>query len=132
MLVTERQSSSGATGDVICYIVELRGHDEVVLVQPFDLLRLEGHRRIALAEADIRVMTLRLSHLSRLPHKGEGFSKVLECVGPFDPPRLILDGPIRHLLAEHLNFIARERRDAAATGRAGLCNEGCNSHDLLP
>ena len=47
-------------------LVGFGGEDEVILVQAFDLLGLKGNGRIAPAEADIRVMTLRLSERPNL------------------------------------------------------------------
>jgi hypothetical protein len=36
----------GAKRDVLGHVIQLRGHDEVVLVQALDLLGLEGHCRV--------------------------------------------------------------------------------------
>ena len=45
------------------HLIELGGYDEVVLVQAFDLLGLQRHGRVAPAEADIRMMALRLGQI---------------------------------------------------------------------
>ena len=37
--------------------IQLRGHDEVVLVQALDLLRLQRDRRVSPAEADVGMVT---------------------------------------------------------------------------
>lgn len=77
--------------DVLGHVIQLRGHDEVVLVQAFDLLGLEGHRRVAPAEADIRVMPLGFCEFSNFVHEREGLCEVLERIGPLDSASLILD-----------------------------------------
>jgi hypothetical protein len=105
-----------AKWEVFSHVIQLRGHDEVILVQPFDLLGLEGHRRVAPAEADIRVMPLSFCEFSHLPDKGERFGKILERIRPLDPPSLILDCPMVNLLPESCNFIRRERRIPCDTG----------------
>src|SRR5260221_14298517 len=47
------------------YAVNLGGHDEVVLMQPLDLLGLQRDRRIAPTEADIRMMAYSLARPRR-------------------------------------------------------------------
>src|SRR5581483_1203684 len=64
--------------------IDLGGHDEVVLVQALDLLRLQGHRRVAPTEADVRVMSLRLGKLADLLHECESLAEVPELEGSFD------------------------------------------------
>ena len=59
------------------HVIQLGSHDEVVLVQAFDLLRLEGHSRIAPAEADIRVMPLSFSQFSRFGTNANASAKFL-------------------------------------------------------
>ena len=46
--------------------IDLGGHDEVVLVQAFDLFGLQAHGRMAPAEADIGMVAFRLGKLDRL------------------------------------------------------------------
>ena len=45
--------------------VELRRHDEVVLVQTFDLLGLQRDRGVAPAEEDVRIMPIDFDELAR-------------------------------------------------------------------
>jgi hypothetical protein len=44
--------------------INLGGHDEIVLVQTFDLLRLQRHLRVAPSEADVGVMPFGLGELA--------------------------------------------------------------------
>src|SRR5690349_12835315 len=53
------------------YRVELRGHDEVVLVQALDLLGPQRDRRVPPAEGDVRMVPLRFGQFSGTRHKGE-------------------------------------------------------------
>src|SRR3954467_8436298 len=117
--------------DVLGHIIQLRGHDEVVLVKTFDLLGLEGHRRIAPAEADIRVMPLGFCEIGGFVHEREGLRKVLEPIGPLNPVRVIVDRPLRHLSMENSNLLRRQWRNPATARGAGLFNEGGDRHKFL-
>jgi len=77
----------------------LGGHDEVVLMQSLDLLGLQRDRRIAPAEADIRMMGLRLSAMfTNLPNKGKRLAEIAKPEAPLDavsfPPPVASLGPV--------------------------------------
>ena len=75
--------------DLAGQLVELYRHDEIVLVQSFDLLGAQRDRGIAPPEADIRMMELRLGECTGAAHEREGIAKAPEPVGAFDPRRLV-------------------------------------------
>src|SRR5215210_7256148 len=53
-----------------------RGHDEVVLVQAFDLLRLQRDGGVAPTKANIRMVALRLGQRADVINEGECLRKV--------------------------------------------------------
>src|SRR5215813_8176506 len=106
------------------HAVDLTRHDEIVLVQSLDLLGAERDRRVTPAEADIGVMTFGLGELADPLHEGERLPEIAESKRAFDAAGIIAQFPIRRLLLETQRFIARKRRNAAATRRAGFFREG--------
>jgi hypothetical protein len=83
--------------------VDLGGHDEIVFMQAFDLFRLDHHRDVAPAKADIRVMTFGLGELTHLLNERESLAKVANSEGPFDAERNRRDFALEffeHLLAK--------------------------------
>src|SRR5271166_3441984 len=58
--------------------------EQAVLVQALDLLGAHRDRRIAPAEADVGMMSLRLGELRRAADKRKGLAEVREPVGPLD------------------------------------------------
>src|SRR6266403_6209587 len=56
--------------------VHLGGHDEVVLVQPLDLVRVEDDAAVAPTEADVGVMAFPLGDLGDLLDHGQGGREV--------------------------------------------------------
>src|SRR5215831_14018904 len=58
------------------YAVNLGGHDEVVLMQSFDLLGLQRDRRIAPTEADIRMMAFSFREFTDLLDKGKRLPEI--------------------------------------------------------
>ncbi|SIT56894.1 conserved hypothetical protein [Mesorhizobium prunaredense] len=97
--------------------VDLARHDEIVLVQSFDLLGAQGNRHITPAEADVGVMALGFGELTDLLNKGERVPEIAASKAPLDAVGIVTQLPIRSLSLEALGFITRERRDAAATRR---------------
>ena len=71
-------------------VVELCGHDEVVLVQALNLLRLQRDGHVAPAEADVGVMSLGFRQMCNLPDEGKRLREVPELECSRDPPRLVL------------------------------------------
>src|SRR5260370_11744100 len=64
--------------------INLARHDEVVLMQSFDLLGAQRDSRITPAEADVRVMAFCLGKLTNFLNKGERFPEMVESNGPLD------------------------------------------------
>src|SRR5215470_7168273 len=103
--------------------VDLRRHNEIVLVEPLDLLGTQRHRRIAPTETDVGVVAFGLCKLPDPLYESQCVAKVPKTEGPLDPARLVHKHPFRRLGEEGLGFLRRQRRGAAATGRAGLLDE---------
>ena len=59
------------------YAVDLGGHDEVVLMQPLDLLGLERDRRIAPTEADVWMMAFSFREFTNFQDKGKRLSELV-------------------------------------------------------
>src|SRR5262245_47268546 len=108
----------------IDHAVDLARHDEVVLVQSLDLLGGERDGRVTPAEADIGVMAFGLGELPDPLHEAECLAEIAESKRALDAARVVAQFPIRRLLLQTHRFIARQRRNAAATGRTGFFREG--------
>src|SRR5262249_1905887 len=89
-----------------------------------DLLGGERDGHVTPAEADIGVMAFGLGELADALHEGERLPEIAESKRALDAMGVIAQLPIRRLLLETQRFIARKRRNAAATGRAGFFREG--------
>jgi hypothetical protein len=76
------------------------------------------------AEADVGVMAFGLGKLADPLHEGERFPEVVESKRALDAAVVIAQLPIRSLALETQRFIARKRRNAAATRRASFLREG--------
>src|SRR5881628_3506070 len=109
--------------------VHLGGHDEVVLVQPLDLVRVEDDAAVAPAEADVGVMALRLGDRGDLLDQGQGGGEVGGLEGALDARRIGIEGPARRLAEQTLRLGAGERRNAAP---AGCALSGSEAHGELP
>jgi hypothetical protein len=105
-------------------LIQFGSHDEVVLVEPFDLLGLERHGRVPPPEANVGVVTLPFGQVACLLHKPERLGEVLEPEGSFDPAGFIEDRPLGGLMAVRFNLIMTERQDPAATRRTAFADEG--------
>src|ERR1700756_3827416 len=62
--------------------VELRRHDKIVFVQPFDFLCAQRDRRVAPAEPDIGVMAFGLGKRGGALDKSKRLAVILEPIGP--------------------------------------------------
>src|SRR5262245_37241558 len=111
------------------HAVDLARHDEIVLVQPLDLLGAQGDGRVTPAEADIGVMAFGLGELADPLHEGERLPEIAESKRALDAVGVIAQLPIRSLLLKTYRFFARKRRDAAAARRAGFFREGLGHLD---
>src|SRR5262245_49406354 len=106
------------------HAVDLARHDEVVLVQSLDLLGAQGDGRVTPAEADLGVMAFGLGQLADALHEGERLPEIAESKRALDAVGVIAQFPIRSLLLEMERFVARKRRNTAATRGAGFFREG--------
>jgi hypothetical protein len=66
------------------YAVDLGGHDEVVLMQPLDLLGLQRDRRIAPTEADVWMMAFSFREFTNLLNKGKCLPEIAKPEAPLD------------------------------------------------
>jgi hypothetical protein len=66
------------------YAVNLGGHDEIVLMQSFDLLGLQRDRGITPTEADIRMMALSFCEFTNLLDKGKRLPEIAKPEAPLD------------------------------------------------
>jgi hypothetical protein len=103
--------------------VDLARHDEIVLVQSFDFLGVQGDGHVTPAEADVGVMAFGLGEFTDFLNKGERFPEIAKSKGPLDAVGIVTQLPIGSLYLEVLGFITREWRDAASTRRACLLGE---------
>src|SRR5256886_16554198 len=76
-------------------------------------------------------MSLAFGQLADPLHEGERFSEIAESKRALDTMGVIAQLPIRSLRLQAQRLIARQRRNTAATRRAGLLNEGVG-HVLSP
>src|SRR5450830_1164636 len=107
----------------IVHPIDLARHDEIVLVQPLDLLCAQGDGRITPAETDVGVMAFGLGKLTNILNKGESFQEVAESKSALDSPGIVTQLPIGNLRLKALGFITRKWRDSAATRRARLLGQ---------
>jgi hypothetical protein len=66
------------------YAVDLGGHDEIVLMQPLDLLGLQRDRRIAPTEADVWMMAFSFREFTNLLNKGKCLPEIAKPEAPLD------------------------------------------------
>src|SRR5215472_2795049 len=109
--------------------IELGRHDEIVLVQPFDLLRSQRDCRVPPAKGDVGMVPLGLGEFGRAVDKPERFAEVLEAIGPLDARRLIEQFPLRCLRVISGSFGSGKRRDASTARRPTLLGE-CYWHGV--
>jgi len=111
--------------------VDLGRQDEIVLVQPFDLLRPQRNRHVPPSEGDIGVVTFAFGELTNLLHEAQCFAEIPELEGPLDPLGIVAQLPLRDLLMKAFSLLGRERRETPLTGSARFPNK-CVSHTHLP
>ena len=71
------------------YAVNLRGHDEIVLMQFLDLFGLQRDRGIAPTEADIRMMAFSFREFTNLLDKGKRLPEIAKPEAPLDAERFL-------------------------------------------
>src|SRR3981189_1769369 len=105
------------------YAVNLGGHDEVVLMQSLDLLGLQRDRRIAPAEADIRMMAFDLCEFTNLPNKSKRLAEIAKPEAPLDAVSFLRQSPVWGLFVKELSLLAREWGYSPATGSTGFASK---------
>src|SRR5215467_9840571 len=105
------------------YAVNLGGHDEVVLMQSFDLLGLQRDRRVAPTEADIRMMAFSFREFTNLLNKGKRLPEIAKPEASLDAVSFLQQLPVRSLRMKELGLLAREWRYSPATGSTGSASK---------
>ena len=77
--------------------VNLRGHDEVVLMQAFDLLRLQRDGGVAPTKANVRMVAHRLGQRADVINEGECLAEGPEAKCPLNADALVLERPVGDL-----------------------------------
>ena len=120
----QRPGTRSRRGRASEYVVNLCGHDEVVLVQSLDLLGLQRDRRIAPSEADIRMMAFGFREFTNLLNKGKRVAEIAKPEAPLDAVSFLRQLPVWGLCVKELSLLAREWRYPPVTGSAGFASEG--------
>jgi hypothetical protein len=74
-------------------LIQLRRHNEVVLMQALDLLRLQGDRRISPAEGDVRMVSFGFRQITSTLYEGKRLCKILKLKCSLDPLIAVEDSP---------------------------------------
>jgi hypothetical protein len=99
--------------------VDLGGEDEITLGESVNFVCPGRDFGLTPAEQNVRVMTLLFGKLPDLVHESEGLAKVREPKGAGDVMALYYV-PCGHLLGKGFEFLAFERRNAAAARHTGF------------
>src|SRR5580658_8654691 len=105
------------------YAVNFGGHDEVVLMQPLDLLGLQRDRRVAPTEADIRMMAFSFREFTNLLNKGKRLPEIAKPKAPLDAVSFLRQLPVWGLRMKELSLLAREWRYSPATGSTSFASK---------
>ena len=105
--------------------IDLRGHDEIVLVQTLDLVGVHRDGHVTPAEMDIRVMAFGFGEFADLDDELHRPFKVREAKGALDAAGIVHERPGGRLREELLRRGSLERWNPAAAGNAGLVGKVC-------
>jgi hypothetical protein len=89
-------------------------------MQSLDLLGLQRNRRIAPAEADIRMMAFSFRELTNLLNKGQRLPEIAKPEAPLDAVDFLWQLPVWGLCMKDLGLLACEWRYSPAAGSADL------------
>src|SRR6202162_5318319 len=92
-------------------------------MQSLDLLGLQRDRRIAPAEADIRMMAFSFRELTNLLNKGKRLPEIAKPEVPLDAVSFLQQLPVWGLCMKELSLLVREWRYSPATGSAGFAGK---------
>jgi hypothetical protein len=94
-------------------LVDLRCHNEIILMQAIDLMGLKLHFAVAPTDADVRMMALGLAQFADFLGVTQRIHEVFELEGSFDFLRFVSKLPVRNLLQEFFGFHGGEGRYTA-------------------
>src|SRR5579883_655102 len=114
-----------------CETIRFCRHDEVVLMEALDLLRLPGDGGVSPAETDVGVMLLRIGKVAHSPDEVERLLEILEAEAPLDATAVIDQRPARRLGHIGFRFLPAEGRNAALAGCADLAARSALIRPLL-
>jgi len=92
-------------------------------MQSLDLLSLQGDRRIAPTEADIRMMAFNFREFTNLVHKSKRFAEIAKLEAPLDAASFLRQLPVWGLCVKELSLLVREWRYSPATGSTGFASK---------
>jgi hypothetical protein len=92
-------------------------------MQSLDLLGLQRDRRIAPAEADIRMMAFSFREFTNLLNKGKRLPQIAKPEAPLDAVSFLRQLPVRGLCMKELSLLSREWRCSPATGSTGVASK---------
>src|SRR5262245_20119695 len=92
-------------------------------MQPLDLLSLQGDRRIAPTETDIRMMAFCFREFTNLVNKSKRFAEIAKLEAPLDAASFLRQLPVWGLCVKELSLLVREWRYSPATGSTGFASK---------
>src|SRR5262249_32807736 len=92
-------------------------------MQPLDLFSLQGDRRVAPTEADIRMMAFSFREFTNLLNKGKRLPEIAKPEAPLDAVSFLQQLPVRSLRMKELGLLASEWRYSPATGSTGFASK---------
>jgi hypothetical protein len=105
-------------------LIQLRRHYKVVLVKALDLLRLQRHRYISPAEADVGVVTFSFRQITSAFCESKRLCKVFELERSLDSSTVVAYRPFGCMATVGLHLIFIERRNPTTARGARLVDEG--------
>src|SRR5260370_40406216 len=105
--------------------IDLRGHDEIVLVQPFYFVCVHRDGHVAPAEMNIRMMTFGFGEFADLVDECDRLLEVREAKGALNAMRVVHKRPGGRLRQELSRRGGLKWRNSAAAGNAGFGGEAC-------
>ena len=104
-------------------------HDEIVFMQPLNLVGEQDDVGMAPTKTDIRVMAFFLGHRADLVDERERGDKIIEREFAVQPVAGVIQFPPRNLIQKAAGFLGRQRRYAALAWNASLL---CKAHRCFP
>src|SRR5437868_1360988 len=111
--------------------VDLRGQDEIILVQPADLVRPERQVDFVPVNGDVGMVALLLRDLRDAIDELDGLLEILELEAPVKAGRILVKAPAGRVRDKLARLRLRQRRHAAAAGNASLCCQISRVHEWI-